>query len=83
MIDAPNLSGIIDLSFDKKFTIPSALLLTNDEQSRVISSFSYKDLFNFRALVRSNSETAKKYFPFTTEPLLDFLEEKENLMQKM
>ena len=76
MIDAPNLSGIIDLSFDKKFTIPSALLLTNDEQSRVISSFSYKDLFNFRALVRSNSETAKKYFPFTTEPLLDFLEEK-------
>ena len=28
-------------------------------------------------MVRSNSETAKKYFPFTTEPLLDFLEEKK------
>ncbi len=77
MIDAPNLSGIIDFSFNEKLSIPNAFLLTHDRKRTVVSSFSYEDLFKFQALVNSNSEIAKEYLPIAAQPLFDFLEEKD------
>ena len=76
-ITTPNLSGIIDLNFEDRFSIPSARLSSSDNGQMIITSFRYKEFFDFKFFFNANLDKTLSLLPTSVQPLVIFLDDKE------
>ena len=76
-ITTPNLSGIIDLNFEDRFSIPNARLSSSDNGQMIITSFRYKEFFDFKFFFNTNLDKTLSLLPTSVQPLVIFLDDKE------
>lgn len=82
-ITTPNLSGIIDLNFEDRFSIPNARLSSSDNGQMIITSFSYKEFFDFKFFFNTNLDKTLSLLPTSVQPLVIFLDDKEFSAEKI
>ncbi|MBA4730295.1 MAG: hypothetical protein H2071_04700 [SAR86 cluster bacterium] len=82
-ITTPNLSGIIDLNFEDRFSIPNARLSSSDNGQMIITSFSYKEFFDFKFFFNANLDKTLSLLPTSVQPLVIFLDDKEFSAEKI
>ena len=82
-ITTPNLSGIIDLNFEDRFSIPNARLSSSDNGQMIITSFRYKEFFDFKFFFNTNLDKTLSLLPTSVQPLVIFLDDKEFSAEKI